>query len=231
MNALTAAALVLTIGFTFAAAPAEAQQDDKYKPKMVPRGEYVRQGFNAEGTLIVGYRTANSSVGQEWMLLDAGFTVFPGNNQQIRREQFALETPDGTMIPMATQTEAQKETATLKALNRRADIQREPINYFPAQVQVVTPMSFFANPAEPGELPFDEFGASAEQARVGRLFFKVPGGIQYGKYFLHLKMAKSQLVVPINIMTKEELKEAKKAFKEFEKEQKRLAKEQKKQGN
>jgi hypothetical protein len=65
---------------------------------------------------------------------------------------------------------------------------------------------------------------------MGRLFFKVPGGIQYGEYLLHLKLAKGKLVVPINIMTKEELKEAKKMYDEFVKEQKKLAKEQKKQG-
>jgi hypothetical protein len=219
-------ALIAAIGLTFGAAPADAQAPNK----MIPRGEYVRQAYNEEATLIIGYRTANLSVGQEWMLLEAGFTVLPGNNQQIKRDQFMLETPDGTIIPMATQTEAQAETATLKALNRRADIQREPIDYFPPQVQVATPMSFFANPAEPGALPFDQFGASAEQGRVGRLFFKVPGGIQYGRYLLHLKLAKGKLVVPINIMTKEELKEAKKMYDEFVKEQKKLAKEQKKQG-
>jgi hypothetical protein len=226
-HALAVTALVAAIGLTLGAAPADAQAPNK----MIPRGEYVRQAYNEEATLIIGYRTANLSVGNEWMLLEAGFTVLPGNNQQIKRDQFMLETPDGTMIPMATQTEAQAETATLKALNRRADIQMEPINYFPKQVQIATPMSFFANPAEPGELPFDEFGASAEQGRMGRLFFKVPGGIQYGEYLLHLKLAKGKLVVPINIMTKEELKAAKKAYKEFEKQQRALAKEQKKQGN
>jgi hypothetical protein len=189
----------------------------------------VRQVYNKEATLIVGYRTANESVGKEWMLLECAFTVFQGHNQTVTRGQFALETPDGTVIPMATQAEAQAETATLKALNRRADIQREPINYLPKQVQVATEMAFFANPAEPGVLPFDQFGASPEQGRIGRIFFNVPGGIEYGRYFLHLKLAQSELAVPINIMTKEQLKEAKKAYREYVAQQKKLAKEQKQQ--
>ena len=77
-------------------------------------------------------------------------------------------------------------------------------------------------------MPFDQFGASAEQGRYGRIFFKVPGGIKYGQYYLHLKLAKTQLTVPLNIMTKEELKEAKKWYKEYVAEQKRIAKEEKK---
>ncbi len=220
-------AAAMTICFILTAVPAPAEEKAPAN-KMVPRGEYVRQGYNDEATLVVGYKTANLSVGKEWMLLELAFTVFPGNNQSVKREQFALETPDGTMIQMATQTEAQAETSTLKALNARADIQREPVNYLPKQAQVATPMSFFANPGTPGDLPFDVFGASAEQGRYGRIFFKVPGGIKYGRYFLHLKLAKSQLTVPLYIMTKDQLKEAKAKYKEYVKEQKKIAKEEKK---
>ena len=85
-----------------------------------------------------------------------------------------------------------------------------------------------ANPGAPGELPFDVFGASAEQGRYGRIFFKVPGGIKYGQYFLHLKLAKTQLSVPMRVMTKDELKEAKAAYKEYVKKQKEISKAEKK---
>lgn len=207
----------------------EAGEESAQKLRLVPRGEYVRQVSNDEATIVVGYRTANQSVGKEWMLLEVAFTVFRGHNQTVTREQFTLETPDGTVIPMATQAEAQAETATLKALNRRADVQREPINYLPKQAQVATPMAFFADPSEPGVLPFDQFGASPEQGRVGRLFFKVPGGIEYGRYFLNVELEESELSVPVNIMTKEQLKEAKKKYREYVAEQKKIAKEEKRE--
>jgi hypothetical protein len=202
------------------------------KPVLVPRGEYVRQVYNNEALVNVGYRNANNSVGGEWMLLEVGMTVFKGHAQNITRDAFVLETPDGKKIPLATQAEAQANTKALRSLNMRADIQSEPINYFPTQAQAACWIGFFADPSDPDRgLPFDEFGLSTESACMGRLFFNVPDGIEYGRYYLHVKLANSELAVPLNVMTKQQLKQAKKQYKEYVKEQKKKAKEAKKSGN
>jgi hypothetical protein len=208
------------------ALPAGAQDEEgKKKVYFVPRGEYVRQLISEEAVINVGYRTANESVGKNWMLLELGLAVLPGHNQNISRDAFTLETPDGSKIRLATQAEVNKDTAALRALNARADIQREPVSYFPVQAQIACWIGFFADPAR-SELPFDTFGIVPDQGCVGRLFFQVPEGITYGRYLLHVKLASSELAVPLHVMTKEELKKAKKEYKEFEKEQKRKAKEE-----
>ena len=217
---------VLIAALIIPALPAGAQAgSEKQKAYFIPRGEYVRQVINEEAVVVVGYRTANESVGQKWMLLEAGLTVLPGHNQNIIRDAFLLETPGGSKIRLATQAEVNQNAAALRALNARADIQREPISYFPIQAQIVCWMGFFADPAH-SELPFDQFGITPDQACLGRLFFQVPEGIKYGRYILHVKLVKSELAVPLHVMTKEELKQAKEEFKEFEKEQKRIAKEE-----
>jgi len=184
-----ALASILTIAVIIPAASVGAQgYQPSEKPILIPRGEYVRQMINDEALVNVGYRNANNSVGGEWMLLEVGMTVFKGHSQNITRDAFALETPDGKKIPLATQAEAQANTGALKALSRRADIQREPINYFPAQAQAACWIGFFADPGNPDHgLPFDEFGLSTETACMGRLFFNVPDGIEYGRYYLHVK--------------------------------------------
>ncbi len=216
----------VTAALIIPAYPAGAQDDaEQQKTFLIPRGEYVRQMINEEAVVNVGYRTANESLGKNWMLLEVGMTVLPGHNQNIVREAFVLETPDGTKIPLATQADANKDTAALRALNARADIQREPVSYFPVQAQVACWIGFFADPAR-SELPFDQFGITPDAACRGRLFFFVPDGIKYGRYVLHVKLASSAMAIPLHVMTKEELKQAKKEYKQYEKEQKRLAKEE-----
>ena len=44
---------------------------------MTIKGRYIRAAYNNEGYAILGYKTANLSVGQEWMLLDVGLALTP----------------------------------------------------------------------------------------------------------------------------------------------------------
>ena len=62
---------------------------------------------------------------------------------------------------------------------------------------------------------------------VGRLYFVIPDGIEYGQHFLDIQLPGQVMKVPFKIMTKEDLKEAKAMVKQWEAEQKALAKEQK----
>ena len=45
---------------------------------MTMEGSFVRAAYNNEGYVILGYRLANRSVGEEWMLLEVGITVRDG---------------------------------------------------------------------------------------------------------------------------------------------------------
>ena len=42
------------------------------------QGQYVRVAYNNEGYAILGYKLANLSVGEPWMLLEVGMTVRDG---------------------------------------------------------------------------------------------------------------------------------------------------------
>jgi len=48
---------------------------------------------------------------------------------------------------------------------------------------------------------------------VGELYFKIPGGIKYGQYFLNVKFQDSVIRVPFRILTKEEEKTLEKHYK------------------
>jgi hypothetical protein len=52
---------------------------------------------------------------------------------------------------------------------------------------------------------------------VGRLFFKIPGGIAYGQYWLNVKFAKGVIRVPFRILTEEEEKFLSRNFRAIDK--------------
>jgi hypothetical protein len=181
-------------------------------------GQYVRVAYNNEGYVILGYRVANGSVGNEWMLLDTGMTIRKGAPlYNLTREAISIKTPDGKTIPLATQKEY-AEAGRLTALNQQAKMMRDSISYFPLDANRACAYRFFGDLSGPNSLAYDQVELSSDRACVGRLFFKVPGGIQHGQHWLVVKFANSQVEVPFRILTKDEEKFLKAKWKDLKKE-------------
>jgi hypothetical protein len=175
----------------------------------------VRVAYNNEGFVTLGYRVANSSVGQEWMLLEVGFTVRKGTkNYVLKRDAISLQTPDGTAIPMATQKEYNSDD--LRGLQTMANQVRDSIDYFPGDVVRPCRLGFFADPSQ-RTLAYDQVELDYMTACVGRIFFHVPGGIKTGQHWLNVKFSNSTVQVPFRILTKEEEKEFRKSWQEIKK--------------
>jgi hypothetical protein len=97
------------------------------------QGQFTRLAYNNEGWVTLGYRTANGSQGQDWLLLEAGVTVIkPTPNQKMTRESFSVKLPDGSMVPLASQQEFQA-AGYLRGMTERANMVHDSINYFPIQ--------------------------------------------------------------------------------------------------
>jgi hypothetical protein len=171
---------------------------------MTLEGTWVRAAYNNEGYAILGYRLPNMSIGEPWMLLEFGATVREGvPNYTLKREALSLETPDGKTIPMATEEEYRK--ADVRALLNREKVQRDSINYFPPSASQACRIGFFAE-LDSRAMMYDQVELSSTRGCVGRLFFNVPGGIQYGQHWLNVKFEKSVVRVPFRILTKDEEK-------------------------
>jgi hypothetical protein len=193
----------------------EDSEQDKQKPTvaipdpgvpeiMTIEGTWVRAAYNNEGYAIVGYRLANLSIGEEWMLLEFGTTVRDGvPNYTLKRDALSLQIPEGTTIPLATIQEHRQ--ANLRALENREKVQRDSINYFPPSASQACRLGFFSE-LDSRVMPWDQVELSSLRGCVGRLFFQVPGGIKYGQYWLNVKFDKSVVRVPFRILTKEEEK-------------------------
>jgi len=182
------------------------------------QGEFVRMAYNTEGFATLGYRTANNSVDEQWMLLELGLTlVDPTDDQPFKRDQISLQLPDGSTIAMALQEEFNK--ANLRALDRRANTVRDSINYFPRLATGSCRIGFFADTSQSGRgLAYDQVTLSRRLACVGRVYFQIPDGIKDGQYYLNLKFKESVVQVPFRIFTDEEQKEFNKNWKAIKKE-------------
>ena len=102
------------------------------------------------------------------------------------------------------------------ALQNRANVQRDSINYFPPMASRPCGIVFFPDLADRA-MPRDEIEVSPQRACLGRLFFHVPGGIQYGQHWLNVKFENSLIRVPFRILTKDEEKFFSKNYKSIEK--------------
>ena len=167
---------------------------------MTMEAKFVRAAYNNEGYVILGYQATNRSVGEEWMLLEIGITVLD-KDYTLKRDAFSLETPDGKTIPLPTAPE--QRTGQVQAIQNRAKVQRDSINYFPPRASRACALLFFPDLGS-RSLPYDEVDLTSDRACLGRLYFAIPGGIAYGQYWLNVKFQNSLVRVPFRILTKDE---------------------------
>jgi len=214
---------LLAVGFISSwplAAPAQEPPKVQIPQPGVPQimtmeGRYVRAAYNNEGYAILGYKLANLSVGETWMLLEVGVALrdnVPDYN--LVRGAVSLETPDGKTIPLPTIEEFRK--GDVRALQQREKVQRDSINYFPPNAYKACSIQFFTD-VDSRAMAWDKVELTNQRACLGRFYFPVPGGVTYGQHWLNVKFAKSVVRVPFRILTKEEDKFLEKNYKSIEK--------------
>ena len=187
---------------------------------------FVRAAYNNEGYVILGYQASNRSVGEEWMLLEVGMTVLDNiPDYRLTREALSLETPDGKTIPLATVSEQREGNP--QAIQQRARVQRDSINYFPPRASRACAILFCPELGS-RTLPYDFVDLTNDRACLGRLYFKIPGGIAYGQHWLNVKFEKSTVRVPFRILTKDEEQFLSKNYKSIDKQVKEAFKPKKK---
>ena len=224
-TAQIASVALVAVAFAWASGAPGSAQTQTQPPVTMPQpgvpqimtmeGNFVRAAYNNEGYAILGYQASNRSLKEEWMLLDVGIALRDRvPDYTLLRSALSLDTPDGKTLPLPTIEEHRQGNTT--ALENRARVQRDSINYFPPNANEACPLVFFPDLTSRA-LPRDDAFLNDRRACVGRLFFKIPGGINYGQYFLNVKFAKSVVRVPFRILTKEEEQYLSRNFKDLNK--------------
>ena len=182
---------------------------------MTIEGKFVRAAYNNEGYVILGYQVANRSIGEEYMMIDLGTTVRGGvKDYRLTRDKLEVTLPDGKNVPLLTMEEYR--AVNLSAIEARAKVQRDSINYFPPEAHQACRIGFFAQPNSPA-MSWSEVELSSRRGCIGRLFFKIPGGIKHGQYFLNVKFEQTLIRVPFRILTEDEEKFLGKNYKAIDK--------------
>jgi hypothetical protein len=222
--------LVTALGFGLAAfmivaLEAQNSQGTQKPPVPIPKpgvaeimtleDEFVRVAYNNEGYVSLGYRLANTQVGKEWIFVEVGITLREGRPlHKITRSAVTLSLPDESRVPLPSN--AEYLNVDLRALENQAKVIFDSINYFPPTVRGINRIGFFSD-TESRTMAYDEVEISPQRAAVGRLYFKIPGGLKYGQHFLNVQFRESLVRVPFRILTDEEAKFLSKNWKDIRK--------------
>jgi len=177
---------------------------------MTLEGKFVRAAYNNEGYVIIGYQIVNRSIGEEWVRLEVGMSLLgDAPDFKLTREALSLETPDGKTTPLASVEDYR--SANLQAMESRAKVQRDSINYFPPMASQACRIGFFSQ-LNQRAMPWDEVELSTRRACLGQIYFHPPTKITYGQYWLNVKFEKSLVRVPFRVLTEDEEKRLGKNF-------------------
>jgi hypothetical protein len=159
-------------------------------------GRTVLRQYGPELWTVLGYRFATSQVGEEWMILEVALSSPGGQVAKVTRDNVFLRTPDGNRLPLPTQKEFSEAYGSLRSTIARADIDRDPLNYFPPDREPCA-IQFFVTPG--AGVVFDEVVLNDRRACVGRFYFKVPGGIQPGRWVFGIDLPESEIRIPFEL--------------------------------
>jgi hypothetical protein len=167
------------------------------KPRPVEIRQVGRTAVVYRGSTIdvaLSYRFATTAIGDRWLLLDTAMTS-PGDVVAVPRGAISVRTPSGEVVPLATQVAFEKDYGGLLSTIRRADIAREPLNYFvPHRFRR---LDYFAVPGR--GLAFDTVWLDEWHNAYGRLYFKLPNGVQKGQYELLIDLPKEHVAIPFTL--------------------------------
>jgi hypothetical protein len=180
------AALSLLMATTALAAPENASVKQMGASSLVYRGP--------ELNVALGYRYARAAIGSKWLLLDTELTA-TANVVTLPRQDIAVETPSGEIVPMATQDQFARDYGTMRASISAANIASQPLNYLVPQRP--RRLRYFARPGF--QLAFSTMWINPNWNYFGRLYFELPGGVQPGQYALLIHLPKETVRIPFTL--------------------------------
>jgi hypothetical protein len=192
-QAVVAAMVVLGLALTLTGCSTATPTDTPGVDRM---GAYVLKQFGPELWTVLGYRFANSQLGDEWMILEVGLSSPNGQSAEVTREEIFLLSPSGNRIPLATQRQFNEAWGSLRPVIQRANVDRDPLEYFPPS-RLECAIQFFVAPGQ--GVSFDEVTLNDRRGCFGRLYINVPGGIQAGRWILGIDLEESEIRIPFDL--------------------------------
>ncbi len=159
-------------------------------------GKYLLRQKGPELWTVLGFKFASQSIGKDWLILEVSFTTPIGVTATVDRDDVWVKTPDGTKIPASTQTLFAEDFGRLRSTITQANVVRDPMDYWPPSREACA-VQFFVPPG--AGVAYDTVSLNERRACEGKLFFKVPGGIDPGRWTFGVDLEESTVRIPFNL--------------------------------
>ena len=142
----------------------------------------------------IGYPRSKSALAEPWLVLSAEIMATRGSGPSfIRRSDITARTPDGQRLPLISQSEFLANAPRLKIpLNRVLSLL--PLLHRYQSSEVPCDEWFLTDPRR--SIALDQVPLNNFQACRGPLVFRVPGGVQPGRWRIVFELEESQPDIP-----------------------------------
>jgi predicted small secreted protein len=143
--------------------------------------------------VLVDYKFANLSVGDDWMILNVAVTSSESKAIEVRREHVLVRTPNGRKIPLPSYPDFIDAYPEIQSAARRAALASDPIDF----TQAGRRTCHLGFQPLPGTIAARESGfVNTHKICQGLLHFPVEGGMQPGKWELIIDFEEFDARVP-----------------------------------
>ncbi len=156
-------------------------------------GQYILREKVSNAEVVLGYKWADSAIGNEWLILELAMTSPKGTSAKFERENIWVRTPAGVQVPVASQKAFGEAYSSLRSQISKANVMRDPMDYFPPN-RIACSIDFFVAPGE--GVSYDQVSVNDRRACQGKLFFYLPGGAQSGRYILGMDLPEDEIRIP-----------------------------------
>jgi hypothetical protein len=146
--------------------------------------------------VIVDYKFANISQGDNWIILNVAVTTSESAAIEVRRGHVLVRTPDGRNIPLPPYPDFIAAYPEIQSAARRAALASDPIDFTHAGRQTCD-LRFQPLPGTVASL--ESVYVNMRKICQGLLYFPVQGGIQPGRWEFIIEFEEFDARVPFEI--------------------------------
>ncbi len=166
------------------------------KPSVTQVGRTQVRTVGADLEGIVSYKFADSSLGDEWLIIDVALTGQRSESIEVELSDVSVRTPDGRRIPLPTQKEFIDAYPQLQSMLRRAAVASEPLQATRGDKRECV-LNFLRIPGTGSTR--DAIWVNQRELCIGMLVFPVAGGVQPGRWKLIIELEESSLEIPFDL--------------------------------
>jgi hypothetical protein len=195
LHILLLSALVATTGC------ATSTGSGKTEPATQEISRYAVLYEGPELAVALGFYQATRSLGDEWLILAVELTASAGGGRSVvNRSDIVVIAPDGHRMALVSQEAFREDYAEIRVALERA-LRSLPILGRYDRSQMTCDRWFLAGPF--GDFAYDELPVNTFQVCSGPLVFKVPGGVQPGRWRLIIDLEESRVDIPFELEAEE----------------------------